>query len=69
MDDLEYLRWGFLLALLASVPHCYTAVLFYVWDRDLGFRQRMATYWVLIWGLWPVFSLVESSYCLVRLME
>ncbi len=62
-------RWGFLLALLASVPFWYTAVLFYVWDRDLGFRQRTVTYWALVWAMWPVFGLVESSYCFVRLME
>jgi len=62
-------RWGFLLALLASVPYWYTAVLFYVWDRDLRFRQRTVTYWVLIWGMWPAFGLAESVYCFVRLME
>lgn len=27
-------RWGFLLALVASVPFWYTAVYFYIWDRD-----------------------------------
>ena len=33
-------RWGFLLALAASVPFWYTAVFFYFWDRDLGFREN-----------------------------
>ena len=31
-------RWGFLLALAASVPLCYSAILIFIWDRDLGFR-------------------------------
>lgn len=29
-------RWGFLLALVTSVPFWYTAVFFYFWDRDLS---------------------------------
>ena len=62
-------RWGFLLALMASVPFWYTAVFFYVWDRDLGFRRNTLSYWVLTWGMWPVFGVVESAYCFVRLIE
>jgi hypothetical protein len=62
-------RWGFLLALMASVPFWYTAVAFYIWDRDLGFRKRTASYWVITWGMWPVFGVIESVYCLVRLLE
>jgi len=62
-------RWGFLLALAASVPYWYTSVFFYIWDRDLGFRQHTATYWVVIWGMWPAFGVAEGVYCFVRLLE
>jgi hypothetical protein len=62
-------RWGFLLALMASVPFWYTAVFFYLWDRDLGFRRNTAAYWVVTWGMWPVFGVVEGIYCFVRLIE
>jgi len=62
-------RWGFLLALAASVPFWYTAITIFIWDRDLGFRQNTLTYWVIIWGMWPVFGVLEGVYCFVRLME
>jgi hypothetical protein len=62
-------RWGFLLALTASVPYWYTAVFFYIWDRDLGFRQHTLTYWIVTWGMWPVFGVAEGIYCFVRLLE
>ncbi|MDH3755093.1 MAG: hypothetical protein OEU32_14580 [Acidimicrobiia bacterium] len=62
-------RWGFLLALMASVPFWYTAVFFYFWDRDLGSRRNTFTYWVVVWGMWPAFGVIESVYCFVRLME
>ena len=62
-------RWGFLLALMASVPFWYTAVFFYFWDRDLGFRRNTAGYWIVTWGMWPVFGVVETVYCFVRLIE
>ena len=62
-------RWGFLLALMASVPLWYTAVYFYLWDRDLGYRQPTFTYWVITWAMWPVFGVVEGIYCFVRLVE
>lgn len=45
-------RWGFLLALVASVPFWYTAITIFIWDRDLGFRQNTVTYWAIIWGIW-----------------
>ena len=61
-------KWGFLLALAGSVPFIYTAILIYVWDRDLGFRQRTFIYWVIVWGMFPAFGVVELIYCLVRLM-
>lgn len=62
-------RWGFLLALMASVPFWYTAVFFFIWDRDLGFRENTLEYWVVIWGMWPVFGIVEGAYCFVRLLD
>ena len=59
-------RWGFLLALVASVPFWYSAVPIFVWDRDLGFRRR---YWIVTWGMWPAFGVVEGVYCFVRLID
>jgi hypothetical protein len=61
-------RWGFLLALIGSVPFWYSAVLFYFWDRDLGFRQNSFYYWCIVWGVWPAFGVVESIYCFARLL-
>ena len=62
-------RWGFLLALMASVPYWYTAVFFFIWDRDLGFRENTFNYWVIVWGMWPAFGVVEGVYCFLRLLE
>jgi hypothetical protein len=62
------MRWGFLLALIASVPYWYTAVPIFIWDRELGFRQNTFNYWVIIWGMWPVFGVVQMTYCLVQLL-
>jgi len=62
-------RWGFLLALAASVPLWYSAILIFVRDRDLGFRRNTFGYWVVVWGMWPVFGALECIYCFVRLME
>ena len=62
-------RWGFLLALAASVPFWYAAFPMFVWDRDLGFRQRTFTYWVFVWGMFPAYGLLESVYTFVRLVE
>ncbi len=61
-------RWGFLLALAASVPFWYTAIPLFVWDRDLGYRKNTFTYWVT-WGMFPVFGILEGVYCSVRLLE
>ncbi len=61
-------RWGFLLALVASVPFWYTAITNFIWDRDLAFRESTAMYWVVVWGMWPVFGVVEGVYCFVRLL-
>ena len=62
-------RWGFLLALIASVPFWYSAIPIYIWDRDLGFRERTLTYWVFVWGMFPAFGVLEMAYCLTRLLE
>ena len=61
-------RWGFLLALIGSVPFVYSAILIYIWDRDLGFRQNTFFYWGIVWGVWPVFGVVEMVYCFARLL-
>jgi hypothetical protein len=61
-------RWGFLVALLASVPFWYTAVPMFIWDRDLGFREATFNYWVVVWGIWPAFGILETVYCFVRLV-
>ncbi len=61
-------RWGFLLALIGSVPFWYSAIPFFIWDRDLGFRQNTVTYWIFVWGMFPVFGIVEMVYCFVRLL-
>jgi hypothetical protein len=62
-------EWGFLLGLAASVPFWYSAVLVFIWDRDLGFRRGTFTYWVVIWAMWPVFGVAEGVYCFVRLLD
>lgn len=62
-------RWGFLLALVASVPFWYSAINFFIWDRDLGFRENTASYWVLVWGIWPVFGVLSGAYCIARLLN
>ncbi len=60
-------RWGFLLALAASVPYMYTAIPIFIWDRDMEFRQNTVFYWLIVWGIWPAFGVVEFIYCLLRL--
>ena len=62
-------RWGFLLALMGSVPFLYTGITIYIWDRDLGFRENTFVYWVFIWGMFPAFGSLEAAYCLMRLLE
>lgn len=61
-------EWGFAIALAASVPYVYTAVQFFIWDRDLGFRQRTLYYWVVIWGMWPAFGLLQGAYVVWRFL-
>jgi hypothetical protein len=61
-------RWGFVLALVASVPFWYTAVPIFIWDRDMGFRQNTLFYWVVIWGMFPAYGVVAGVYCALRLL-
>ena len=61
-------RWGFLLALIASVPFWYTAIPIFIWDRDMGFRQNTFMYWVVVWGMFPAYGVLAGIYCLVRLL-
>ena len=61
-------EWGFLLALAASVPYVYTAITIFIWDRDLGFRENTFMYWVIVWGIWPAFGLVQGIYTFTRLV-
>ena len=62
-------EWGFALAIAASVPYVYTAVQFFIWDRALGIRQPTFYYWVVVWGMWPAFGLIQAAYGFVRLLE
>jgi len=62
-------RWGFLLALIGSVPFWYSAILIFIWDRDMGFRRNTIAYWFFTWGVFPVFGVVEMVYCMCRLMD
>lgn len=62
-------RWGFLLGLVAAVPFVYTAVPIFVWDRDMAFRENTVRYWVVIWGMWPTFGIIQGVYCFVRLLD
>jgi len=61
-------RWGFLVALVASVPFWYTGITIFIWDRDLGIRQSTFTYWVIVWGMFPAFGVLEMTYCFDRLL-
>ncbi len=61
-------RWGFVLALVASVPFWYTSIPIFVWDRDMGFRQNTLTYWLVIWGMWPTYGVIAGVYCALRLL-
>jgi hypothetical protein len=62
-------RWGFLVALMASVPFWYTAIPIFIWDRDMGFRRNTVFYWVVVWGMFPVYGIVAGAYILVRLLQ
>lgn len=61
-------RWGFVLGAGAAVPFLYSAILFFIWDRDLRFRRPTPGYWIVVWGIWPAYGLLEGAYCLTRLL-
>lgn len=60
-------RWGFLLALAASVPFWYTAIPLLIWDRDMGYAEATAAYWIK-WAIFPAFGILEGLYCFFRLL-
>jgi len=62
-------RWGFLLALMGSMPFIYTGITIFIWDRDMGYRQNTFMYWVVVWAMFPAFGITEALYCFVRLLE
>ncbi|MHC4777170.1 MAG: hypothetical protein ACYTFG_01195 [Planctomycetota bacterium] len=62
-------KWGFLLALMGSIPFVYTGITIFIWDRDLGFRKNTFTYWVIVWAMFPAFGILEACYCFIRLMN
>ena len=61
-------RWGFLFALMGSIPFVYTGITIFIWDRDMGFRKNTVNYWVFVWGMFPAYGLAESVYCFARLL-
>ena len=61
-------RWGFVVALVASVPFWYTAIPIFIWDRDLGFRKNTLSYWLIVWGVWPAYGVTAGLYCALRLL-
>ena len=62
-------RWGFLLALVASVPFWYTAIPMFIWDPRPRVPRTTAMYWVVKWGMFPAFGILESIYYFVRLLQ
>ncbi|MDJ0498283.1 MAG: hypothetical protein QNJ89_10655 [Acidimicrobiia bacterium] len=62
-------RWGFLLALAASIPYVYTAIPIFIWDRDMGFRENTLFYWLIVWGMFPAYGILEGVYAFVRLID
>lgn len=50
------------------LPYWYSAIPLLIWDRDLGFRERTATYWVT-WGMFPLYAVLAGVYCFVRLLD
>ena len=62
-------RWGFLLALAASIPYVYTAIPIFIWDRDMGFRENTLFYWLIVWGMFPAYGVLAGVYTFVRLLD
>ena len=62
-------RWGFLIALAASIPYVYTAIPIFIWDRDMGFRENTLFYWLIVWGMFPAYGILEGVYTFARLLD
>ncbi len=60
---------GLLLIGLLGGLQLVAAVPIFIWDRDLGFRQNTVFYWVVVWGMFPAFGVIEGVYCFARLLE
>lgn len=60
-------HWGFLLALMGSMPFIYTGITLFVWDRDMEFRRNTFEYWAVA-GVFPAFGILEAVYCFARLV-
>ncbi len=37
--------------------------------KTLGRGGLLWGNWIVMWGMWPVFGVVEGVYCFVRLVE
>jgi hypothetical protein len=63
-------RWGFLLALLGSVPFWCSAMNLHTYRRQVGFTELEPALlsWVVIWGIWPAFGIAQMVYCFGRLL-
>jgi len=54
-------EWGFLLGIACGAVMIYLYILIFVVKSTLYF-------WVIDWGVWPVFASVESFYAFYRLL-
>ncbi len=61
-------RWGYLFALVGATPFWYSAIHIFIWDRKMGFQKNTVTYWLITWGIWPFFGVIETLYCFRRLL-
>ena len=39
------------------------------YNEDNGFRENTFYYWVIVWGIWPAFGVLEGVYTFVRLLD
>ena len=51
------------------MPFWYTAIPVFIWDRDMDFRKNTLNYWVVVWGMWPAYGVLEGVYCFLVLLE
>ncbi len=54
---------------MASVPFWYSAILIFVWDRDMGVRRNTVHYWIVILGMFPAYGIIEGIHCFTTLLE